>query len=243
MLNILTFSTLYPNAVTPHHGIFTATTLRQQLRTGDVRATVVAPVPWFPSGAPLFGRYAGYARVPREEEHGGVRVLHPRYPHPPGIGMYLAPLALARAARQTVARLTADGNDFDLIDAHYFYPDGVAAVMLGRALGKPVTIKALGSDINLLARSRWPLRQMRWAARHCAPPGRGRAGALYRRAGAGGLARLVFGRRCPGARLQPRRLGQRPARSDGLRHAGAGQPRGRHCRSADLPRRRPAVAR
>lgn len=168
MLNILTFSTLYPNAATPHHGIFTATALRQQLRTGDVRATVVAPVPWFPSGAPLFGRYAGYARVPREEEHGGVRVLHPRYPNPPGIGMYLAPLALARAARQTVARLTADGNDFDLIDAHYFYPDGVAAVMLGRALGKPVTIKALGSDINLLARYRWPLRQMRWAARHCA---------------------------------------------------------------------------
>ncbi|HAK90348.1 MAG TPA: glycosyl transferase family 1, partial [Massilia timonae] len=42
MLNILTFSTLYPNAVEPHHGIFTETSLRQQLRLHPMRAVVVA---------------------------------------------------------------------------------------------------------------------------------------------------------------------------------------------------------
>ena len=38
--------------------------------------------------------------------------------------------------------------DFDLIDSHYVYPDGFAAVLLGHALGKPVVVSALGTDIN-----------------------------------------------------------------------------------------------
>ena len=42
MLNILTFSTLYPNAVEPHHGIFTETSLRQQLRLHPMRAVAVS---------------------------------------------------------------------------------------------------------------------------------------------------------------------------------------------------------
>ena len=45
----------------------------------------------------------------------------------------------------------ADGFDFDLIDAHYFYPDGVAAAMLARRLGKPFVVTARGSDINRIA--------------------------------------------------------------------------------------------
>ena len=164
MLKILTFSTLFPNAVAPHHGIFTETGLQQGLQAFPMQAQVVAPVPWFPSRAPLFGRYAGYASVPREETRSGVRVLHPRYLNLPRVGMHLAPLALARAARPAVARLLAEGFDFDVIDAHYFYPDGVAAALLGRTFGKPVVITALGSDINLLPRYRWPRKQIRWAA-------------------------------------------------------------------------------
>ena len=45
--------------------------------------------------------------------------------------------------------ICSDERDFDLIDAHYFYPDGVAAALLGRALGKPVVITARGTDVNL----------------------------------------------------------------------------------------------
>jgi glycosyltransferase involved in cell wall biosynthesis len=39
--------------------------------------------------------------------------------------------------------------EFDLIDAHYVYPDGFAAVLLGRVFKKPVVVSARGSDINL----------------------------------------------------------------------------------------------
>jgi glycosyltransferase involved in cell wall biosynthesis len=51
-----------------------------------------------------------------------------------------------------------------LIDAHYFYPDGVAAVMLGKMLGKPVTITALGTDITFIPSFYWPKKMILWAA-------------------------------------------------------------------------------
>ncbi|MEK7831238.1 MAG: glycosyltransferase, partial [Acidobacteriota bacterium] len=40
----------------------------------------------------------------------------------------------------------------DLIDAHYAYPDGYAAVLLGERLKIPVFITARGTDINLFSR-------------------------------------------------------------------------------------------
>ena len=58
-LQIVTFTTLYPNSVTPNHGIFTETSLRHQLDTGALHAVVVAPVPWFPFGSRFFSRYTG----------------------------------------------------------------------------------------------------------------------------------------------------------------------------------------
>jgi glycosyltransferase involved in cell wall biosynthesis len=61
-----------------------------------------------------------------------------------------------------------EGYDFDVIDAHYFYPDGVAAVMLGRYFNKPVVITARGTDINLVPRYALPRRMIRWAAEHAA---------------------------------------------------------------------------
>ena len=48
-MKILLFSSLYPSAVRPIHGIFVETRLRELLKTGQVHAKVVAPVPWFPS--------------------------------------------------------------------------------------------------------------------------------------------------------------------------------------------------
>jgi len=166
-MKILTFSTLYPNAARPRHGIFVETQLRQQLKTGQVESMVVAPVPWFPSRNPLFGEYALHASAPREEQRHGIQVLHPRYLVLPKIGMTLAPYLLAQSVKPVIERVLA-GYRFDLIDAHYFYPDGVAAVLLGRRFGKPVVITALGTDVNLISRYLLPRQMIVWAARHAA---------------------------------------------------------------------------
>jgi glycosyltransferase involved in cell wall biosynthesis len=164
-LRVLLFSTLYPSSVRPGHGIFVAARLQQLLSTGSIEARVVAPVPWFPFVGEHWGEYAQMARTPAHEAVGGVDVFHPRYPLPPKIGMSVAPLALALGAAPAVRRLIRSGFNFDVIDAHYYYPDGVAAALLARRFGKPLVITARGSDINRIADHVIPRRWMRWAAR------------------------------------------------------------------------------
>jgi glycosyltransferase involved in cell wall biosynthesis len=166
-MKVLTFSTLYPNAARPAHGIFVETRLRQLVASGQIQSSVVAPVPWFPFTHPAFGAYSAQARAPRAETRNGIEVLHPRFPMLPKIGMTLSPLLLYRAVRPFVERLHRE-RGFDLIDAHYFYPDGVAAAMLGQRLDVPTVITARGSDVNLIAQYRLPRRLIRWAARQAA---------------------------------------------------------------------------
>ena len=160
----LLFSTLYPSAARPVHGVFVETRLRELLTSGQVQTKVVAPVPWFPSKNPRFGAYAQMAGTPARECRDGIDILHPRYLHIPRVGMALAPFLLAAACVSPIRRLIREGFDFDLIDAHYFYPDGVAAALLSRWLGKPLVITARGSDINMIAGYALPRRLIQWAA-------------------------------------------------------------------------------
>jgi len=167
-VRILTFSTLYPSAARPTHGIFVETRLRKLVESGAVSARVVAPSPWFPFASPRFGDYSVFARIPRKETRHAIQIDHPRYPLLPKIGMSSAPLALAAGVLPLLRRQIREGRDFDLIDAHYFYPDGVAAVLLGRALNRPVVVTARGDDLDLIATYALPRRWIQWAAKHAA---------------------------------------------------------------------------
>jgi glycosyltransferase involved in cell wall biosynthesis len=167
-MKLLTFSTLFPNTVKPSHGIFVETRLRYLLGSGKVESKVVAPVPWFPSSNPRFGDYAGFAKVPRRETRYEIDVRHPRYLVIPKVGMTAAPWLLAQSAKKEIGRILDEGYDFDAIDAHYFYPDGVAAVMLGKYFNKPVVITARGTDINLIPQYALPKKQLMWAGEHAA---------------------------------------------------------------------------
>ena len=149
-LRLLTFSTLFPNREQPNHGIFVENRLRHLVATGAAQSTVLAPVPFFPSGAAVFGGWSRYARVPALEMRHGLAVHHPRYPVIPRIGMSLAPALLYQASRRVLRRLLEAGLQVDAIDAHYLYPDGVAAIRLGAEFGRPVVITARGSDVTQL---------------------------------------------------------------------------------------------
>ncbi len=164
-IRTLLFSTLYPSVERPLHGIFVETRLRELLATQQVQTRVVAPVPWFPLTGQRWGDRSRMARTPERELRHGIQVLHPRYPLPPKVGMSAAPLLMAWATAGAVQRVLDDGFDFDLIDAHYYYPDGVAAAMLAKRFDKPFTITARGTDLNLIPRYLLPRRMMRWAAR------------------------------------------------------------------------------
>lgn len=165
-MNILTVTTLFPNNYQPRHGIFVEQRLGKLVESGRVQSRIIAPVPWFPFRNRCFGRYSLYADVPVREQRNGLEVIHPRFISIPGLSMYLAPLTLARAMYKAAAMIRYGGYDFDLIDAHYYYPDGIAAVMLARKMGKPVVVTARGSDLNVFLGSAIPRAWIMWAERH-----------------------------------------------------------------------------
>lgn len=163
-IRTLLFSTLYPSSVRPCQGIFVETRLRELLSTGRVETKVVSPVPWFFSTHPRFGDYARKASTPLRELYHGIDVQHPRYFLPPKVGMTIAPFALAMGAVSAVKQLLDEGYDFDVIDAHYYYPDGVAAALLAHHFKRPFTVTARGTDLNLIPQYTLPRWMMQWAA-------------------------------------------------------------------------------
>lgn len=167
-IRVLTFTTLFPSAVRPGHALFVEQRLRHLVTTGEVDARVIAPVPWFPFIDPRFGHYATLARTPRHEVRHGISVEHPRYPLLPKIGLSSAPLLLARGALPAVKRLIASGFDIDVIDSHFYYPDGMAAAIIARAIDRPFTITARGSDINLYGEMCVPRLGIAWTGRRAA---------------------------------------------------------------------------
>jgi glycosyltransferase involved in cell wall biosynthesis len=70
--------------------------------------------------------------------------------------MHLSPFFLYLSLIGHVRELVARKGDFDLIDAHVYYPDGVAAALVARTLQKPIAVTARGTDLNLYPK-RYPL--------------------------------------------------------------------------------------
>ncbi len=167
-IRILTFTTLFPNRAQPVHGIFVEQRLKQLVGSGKVSAEVVAPVPWFPFVQNIFGRYSHYPRIPTLESRHNLRIHHPRFFVIPKIGMTLTPYFLYNSSLRYINKHLNPDEDLDLIDAHYFYPDGVAAIHLGQALGKPVVITGRGTDLNLIPNFALARRQITWAAHRAA---------------------------------------------------------------------------
>lgn len=164
-LRVLLFSSLFPSIARPRHGIFVETRLRQLVREGGVDARVIAPVPWFPSRAAMFGSYASMAATPRRTTRdNGVQVAHPRYLMLPKLGVPFQPDSMARTAMTDVLALRRAGWTPQIIDAHYFYPDGVAAALLAERLGLPFIVTARGTDINVLGQQPMLARRIVWAA-------------------------------------------------------------------------------
>src|SRR4029077_2757529 len=159
-LRILTFTALYPNKVNPLQGLFIHQRVVHLARRPGNSVEVIAPVPYFPSWLPL-PRWRQFSQIPREEEIDGVRIHYPRYPLLPrismpahGMLMYLSSLSLGLRLHRK--------KTFDCIDAHFVYPDGFAAVCLGRDLKLPVVVSARGTDINLYSSFRLIRPMLRW---------------------------------------------------------------------------------
>lgn len=165
-MRILTFTTLFPNAVDPAHGIFVYRRVAARAKNSQCEEEVIAPVPFMP-GWIRGARWEKFSGVPQQEAIDGLRVHHPRYPLVPKISMQVHGLLMFLGARQLALKLHRQ-KAFDCIQAHYVYPDGFAAVMLGESLGIPVVVCARGTDINLFPSFRTIRPLIAWTLRNSA---------------------------------------------------------------------------
>jgi glycosyltransferase involved in cell wall biosynthesis len=162
-LRVVTLSTLFPHAVQPNFGVFVGAQARALAARPGVEVRVVSPLPLPPAPLDRHPRYARLRDLPLEEEWQGLRVARPRLRLLPGLSAPLNPWLLARAVRPVLAAWRAEGFAFDVLDAEFFFPDGPAAVALGREFGVPCSIKARGADIHFWGRRAGTAGQVRRA--------------------------------------------------------------------------------
>jgi glycosyltransferase involved in cell wall biosynthesis len=155
-MRVLVLSSLYPNVTQPNFGVFIENRARRLAAYAPgvaqgLQVAVMAPIPvpiWPLSHHPRTRRLL---EVPDREERYGLTVYHPRFSYVPAFGWRWTPRAMAHAVLGALKPLQAAGYKPDVIDAHYFYPDGVAAMRVAQVLGVPFMCTARGSDITY-----WP---------------------------------------------------------------------------------------
>ncbi|MDR1063790.1 MAG: glycosyltransferase [Azoarcus sp.] len=139
-------SSLFPSSVQPGLGL----SIRERMFRVARRLPlfVVAPTPWVP-WQDAIKEYLNKPHfrpgAPEYEEQQGIPVWYPRFLSVPGVLRCCDGGTMAMAAYRRFAAMRHAGH-LDVIDAHFAYPDGYAAVLLGRRLGVPVTISLRGDE-------------------------------------------------------------------------------------------------
>jgi teichuronic acid biosynthesis glycosyltransferase TuaC len=165
-LRILTFASLFPSRIDPSYGIFVfqRSAYLAKVRENDV--VVVSPVPYFPRWVKTRGWQKARA-LASQETVGELTVYHPRYFLIPKVFMPFHGLSMFLGCLRRIVALHRE-KKIDCIDAHFVYPDGFAAVLVGKILGVPVTVSARGTDINVYPAFRLIRPLIRWTLQESA---------------------------------------------------------------------------
>jgi glycosyltransferase involved in cell wall biosynthesis len=139
-MKILVITSVFPNSKQPALGIFVRERIFQL--TSHHEIMVVAPVPWFPLISYIKKDYR--VNVPYREMQDGIEVFHPRFFNIPKFFKFIDGIFFFLSSCLTVRKLRKDFN-FDLIDSHFVYPDGLGAVLLGKVFKTPVSITVRGT--------------------------------------------------------------------------------------------------
>lgn len=153
---LIVYSSLFPNSIQPNAGVF----IRERMfRVADhYPIVVVSPVPWFPFQNLLRLIKPGFRPQPgRFEEQQDIEIYYPRFFSIPGFLKNFDGFFMALGSLPTFYRIKRY-HPFNIIDAHFAYPDGYAATLLGKWLKVPVTITLRGTEVPL---SKMPGRKMR----------------------------------------------------------------------------------
>lgn len=165
---VLVLARSYPNTAIPLNGLWTRGLVRCAAAVAEVK--VISPVPYVPPlpASDSLEPYGRQRRVPRRSWDGPIETLHPRMLVGPGYSTRPVEAAAYAAAALGAARRLRATFPFDVIHAHFGYPDGVAGVALGRRHGVPVVISEHIPWLDWMHTPSLVRRQTLWAARNCA---------------------------------------------------------------------------
>ena len=141
-MKIISICHMFPNSVNPNLGIFVKERLLHVANKVDL--TMVAPVPSFPF-IERTKKYAGYRNILLQEECDGMTVLHPRYFMIPKYFKELDSLFYEISLRPFIKNII-EKNGADLLDVHWVYPDGFAALEWARQFNKKVVVTVRGNE-------------------------------------------------------------------------------------------------
>lgn len=146
-IRLLIITNLFPNPQDPLRGVFVAHMVERLRKRCDI--TVISPLPWFPNILILnkLKQWQGFSLVPKEAVRNGMQVYYPKFFAVPKMG-FLHSFFIFLSICSLVKSLKKQGK-VDLINAHWVFPDGVAASWVARLLKIPFVISAHGCDINL----------------------------------------------------------------------------------------------
>jgi glycosyltransferase involved in cell wall biosynthesis len=160
-MRVLALTSIFPNPKNPRYAPYTRQQAVALSRLCDLE--MMGLIPWFP-GSPLLARWSHWGKdfsdVPATEVIDGLTVRHPRCFRVPKVGLTFSAATYAASLLPLVAPRR---REIDVLYATFAYPDGAAALALGRLLGIPVVVQVIGSDVNVVAKLPGPRRQLRWA--------------------------------------------------------------------------------
>jgi glycosyltransferase involved in cell wall biosynthesis len=149
-MKVLLFSNLFPTSRDASRGVFVAQMAAAMASNCEVHALV--PLPWVPGG--VLGdrlvpdQFRDLVGISKQATWNGVPATYVRYPMVPKLSRAWHPRLMSMGALPAAVEMHRR-HRFDVLNAHWLDPDGVASVSIARSLGIPVVLSARGCDVNL----------------------------------------------------------------------------------------------
>ena len=154
---ILSLSIEYPNPAEQGLGLFVRSRLQHMAALADLK--VLAPVSLLDYSDP-HRTWLRPGTIPLRRRDEGLEVIHSRWAYPP-FGTPANIVCLFLGVLPHLRRIKRE-FDFQIIDAHFGYPDGVAAALAAAVTGVPFFVTLRGNE-PMFAESPLRRRCLQWA--------------------------------------------------------------------------------
>ncbi len=135
---ILVLSRNYPNRAVPLLGVWVEGLVKHCLDRCDLK--VISVVPYCPPLPGLGTQFTRFRQVEHARTADGIEILHPRFLLAPGYRFHRFEAASYYGSVSGLVDRLRERFPFEIIHAHFSYPDGCVAAKLGARYGVPVVV-------------------------------------------------------------------------------------------------------